>query len=160
VNHVAAQEIEFFFATDHDAANDDGADVDDAAPARAAIASWIAELAPRDQQALELYYEREPWPESIREEGLDYESGYALVLACASASSWRPQGRRRYAAEQAQSEQLCAAVLHHGPGALRHLTRRAEWDFATALRAYAKTRGRAPSVLPDLRGVSSASEGT
>jgi hypothetical protein len=52
---------------------------------------------------------------------------------------------------------LRAAVLERGPRALRHLTRRAEWDFATALRAYAKARGRAPSVLAGQRCASSAS---
>jgi len=84
---------------------------------------------------------------SLLEEGLDYESGYALVLSNAAASSWRPTGRRSFVRERAASEQLRAAVYDHGPRALRHLTRRAEWDFATALRAYAKARGRAPSAL-------------
>ena len=122
------------------------------------IASWIARLAPDDQQALALYYEPEPWPESILEEGLDFANGYALVLSRASAAVWRRNGRRRYAAEQTSNEQLRAAVLERGPRALRHLTRRAEWDFAAALRAYAKTRGRAPSVLRGQGRASGASE--
>jgi hypothetical protein len=143
VDYVAAQEIEFFFTTDPDVEDAD------AAVARAVIGSWVAELAPRDQDALALYYEPEPWPESILEEGLDYESGFALVLSNA-ATAWRPDGIRRYAREQAASDQLCAAVMAQGPRALRYLTRRAEWDYATALRAYAKTRGRAPSVLDGL----------
>jgi hypothetical protein len=147
---VAAEEIEFFFTND----SDDSASVQ----ARAVIASWIAELAPRDLEALSLYYEPEPWPESIRVEGLDYSSGYALVLSRASAYAWRPNRRRQFAAERIASEQLRAAVLERGPRALRHLTRRAEWDFATALRAYAKSRGRAPSVLAGLDSASSASE--
>jgi hypothetical protein len=150
VDCVAAQEIEFFFTSD----SDDGASVQ----ARAVIANWIAELAPRDKEAFALYYEPEPWPDSILDEGLDYSSGYALVLSRASASAWRPHRRRHFAAEQIASEQLCAAVLERGPRALRHVTRRAEWDFATALRAYAKTRGRAPSVLAGQRRASSASE--
>jgi hypothetical protein len=150
VDHVAAEEIEFFFTGD--------ADNDACVRARAVIASWIAELAPRDQEALALYYEPEPWPASILEEGLDYTSGYALVLSRASAYVWRRNGRRSYAAEQTANQQLRAAVLVSGPRALRYLTRRAEWDFATALRAYAKTRGRAPSVLHDPGRASSASE--
>jgi hypothetical protein len=153
VDHVAAEEIEFFFTSD---ADDNDVDVD-AVRARAIIASWIAELAPGDAETLALYYEPEPWPESIRGEGLDYTSGYALVLSRASASPWRPYRRRRFAAERIASEQLGAAVLERGPRALRHLTRRAEWDFATALRAYAKARGRAPSVLAGLVRASSAS---
>jgi hypothetical protein len=153
VDQVAAEEIAFFFTRNSD---DDAASV----RSRAVIASWIAELTPRDQEALALYYEPEPWPESIVEEGLDYTSGYALVLSRASASVWRRHGRRRYTAEQTANQQLRAAVLERGPCALRHLTRRAEWDFATALRAYAKTRGRAPSVLPGQRRASSASEGS
>jgi hypothetical protein len=150
VDHVAAEEIEFFFTSDPD----DGASV----PARAVIASWIDELAPRDQEALALYYEPEPWPQSILDGGLDYSNGYALVLSRASAFAWRPNHRRQFAAEQIANEQLRAVVLERGPRALRHLTRRAEWDFATALRAYAKTRGRAPSVLAGLVSASSASE--
>jgi hypothetical protein len=150
VDHVAAEEIEFFFTGDsHDYST---------VQPRSVIASWIAELAPRDQEALALYYEPEPWPESILDEGVDYSSGYTLVLSRASASAWRPHRRRRFAAEQIANEQLRAVVLERGPRALRHLTRRAEWDFATALRAYAKTRGRAPSVLADLVSASSASE--
>jgi hypothetical protein len=156
VHHVAAQEIEFFFTSDPDA--DAGAEDPDGAIARAAIASWMAELDPRDQEALALYYEPEPWPDSILEEGLDYTSGYALVLSRASASVWRRNGRRSYTAEQAANQQLRAAVLERGPRALRHLTRRAEWDYATALRAYAKARGRAPSVLDNESRASSASE--
>ena len=150
VDHVAAEEIAFFFTCD--------SDLDASAHARAVIASRVAKLAPRDQEALALYYEPEPWPESILEEGLDFASGYALVLSRASASVWRRNGRRRYATEQSANEQLRTAVLERGLRALRHLTRRAEWDFATALRAYAKTRGRAPSVLRGQGRASSASE--
>lgn len=149
VHHVAAQEVEFFFASDHGLDTDPDADPE-ATRARAVIASRIAELDPRDQEALALYYDPEPWPESILEEGLDYQSGYALVLSRASASPWRAHGKRRYTDEQAASEQLRAAVFDHGPRALRHLARRAEWDFATALRAYEKARGRAPSALAGL----------
>jgi hypothetical protein len=149
VDQVAAEEIEFFFASD----SDDDASV----RARATIASWIGEIAPGDQEALALYYEPEPWPESILEEGLDYTSGYALVLSRA-ASAWRRHGRRSYPSEQTANEQLRASVLARGPRALRHLTRRAEWDFASAIRAYAKTRGRAPSVLPRQARASNASE--
>jgi hypothetical protein len=150
VDHVAAEEIEFFFTS--------GPDDDASVRARAVIAGWVAELAPRDQEALALYYEPEPWPESILDEGLDYASGYALVLSRASASVWRRNGRRNYTGEQTANQQLRAAVLERGPRALRHLTRRAEWDFATALRAYAKARGRTPSVLDGQSRASSASE--
>jgi hypothetical protein len=151
VENVAAEEIEFFFACD--------ADDDASVRARATITTWIAELPARDQEALALYFEPEPWPESILEEGLDYTSGYALVLSRA-ATKWRRNGRRSYPAEQTSNEQLRAAVFVHGPRTLRHLTRRAEWDFATALRAYAKARGRAPSVVGCERRASSASEGS
>jgi hypothetical protein len=150
VAHVAAKEIEFFFTRDSD---------DDASlRARAVIGSWIAALAPGHQTALALYYEPEPWPESILEEGVDYTSGYALVLSRASASVWRRNGRRSYTTEQTANHQLRVAVRVRGPRALRHLTRRAEWDFATALRAYAKTRGRRPSVLHGQGCASSATE--
>jgi hypothetical protein len=149
VDNVAAEEIEFFFACN--------ADDEASVRARVTIAGWIGELALPDQRALALYYEPEPWPASILEEGLDFTRGYALVLSRA-ATKWRRNGRRSYPAEQTSNEQLRAAVLVHGPRALRHLTRRAEWDFATALRAYAKARGRTPSVLGGRRHASSPSE--
>jgi len=142
VDNVAAEEVEFFFTK---------GDTDSpTASARAVIASWIATLPQRDQDALALYYEPEPWPASILAEGLDYTRGYALVLANASAKTWRPHRKRRFSDEEAASEQLRACVFEHGPRALRQLTRRAEWAFATALRAYSTARGRSPSVLADL----------
>jgi hypothetical protein len=140
VNQVAAEEIAFFFTSDAD--NDNAC-----AQARAVIASRIAALDPRHQDALALHFDLEPWPESI-EEGLDSTTGYALVLSNASARAWRRHGRRSYAEEQAADEQLREAVLVHGPHALRYLTRRAEFAFASAVRPYAKARGRAPAVLP------------
>ncbi len=60
-----------------------------------------------------------PGPRSIREEGLDYMSGYALVLSGA-ASAWRRNGRRdatppsRPLASSSRSPSSCAAPAHSG----------------------------------------------
>jgi hypothetical protein len=139
VSDVAEKELDFFFAQDGD---------DDASVlARRVIANRIATLSDRDQDALSLYFDPEPWPESIRREGVDYRRGYALVLAHASPYERWPDGPQRQTYLRQVSLQLLAAVETHGPRVLCHLTRRSEWTFAAALRAYVKARGRAPSVL-------------
>jgi hypothetical protein len=71
------------------------------------------------------------------------QGGYALALSLACASLWRPQGTPPLAGA---SDQLEAAAEQHGDRVLDHIKRRAEWDFTSALSAYAS--GRAPSVIP------------
>jgi hypothetical protein len=139
VHPVAEEELAFFFSIDPDN--------DTSAPARRVIARWIATLPERDQDALSLYFDREPWPASIRKHGIDHQRGYALVLAHASAYERWPNVPQRWAHLRHASLQLEAAVDRHGPRVLRYLTRRSEWTFAAALRAYVMARGRAPSVL-------------
>jgi hypothetical protein len=111
--------------------------------ARACIEGWIHTLTPKEQQALALRYDPTPWPESLEGE---WQEGFALALSLA-ATQWRTKGHPDAIAEWAASEQLEGAVARHGPEVLRHIEKRAEWDFETALRAYARARGRAPSVL-------------
>ena len=139
VSPIAEEELAFFFsrATENDAS----------VPARRAIARWIAALPQRDQDALSLYFDPEPWPKSIRKYGIGSERGYALVLAHASAYERWPSVQQRSAYLRQASLQLEAAVDRHGLRVLVHLTRRSEWTFAAALRAYVKARGRAPSAL-------------
>jgi hypothetical protein len=139
VHPVAEEELAFFFSPHPDN--------DTSVPARRVIARWIATLPERDQDALSLYFDSEPWPASIRKYGIDHQRGYALVLAHASAYERWPNVPQRRAHLRKVSVQLEAAVNSHGPRVLRHLTRRSEWTFAAALRAYVKARGRAPSVL-------------
>jgi hypothetical protein len=139
VHPVAEEELAFFFSTHPDN--------DTSAPARRVIARWIATLPERDQDVLSLYFDPEPWPASIRKHGVDHHRGYALVLAHASAYERWPSVPQRWAHLRHASLQLEAAVDRHGPRVLRYLTRRSEWTFAAALRAYVMARGRAPSVL-------------
>jgi len=142
VHPVAEEELAFFFSTN-------GAN-DASVPARRVIADWIATLSEHHQDALSLYFDREPWPESLRGDGFDLRCGYALVLAHASPYTRWPNVPQRPAHLRRISEQLQAAVRSHGPRVLCYLTRRSEWTFAAALRAYVKARGRAPSVLGPL----------
>ena len=139
VSDVALKELAFYFGT--------GADDDVSARARRAIARWLATLSDRDQDALSLYFDPAPWPASIRRAGVDYQRGYALVLAHASPNHRWPASPQRPAHLRRASVQLEVAVQKHGPRVLRHLTRHSEWTFASALRAYVKARGRTPSVL-------------
>lgn len=137
VDSVAVDEIAWFFtSTDTDSAS---------AEARALIESWLGTLEPADQQALALRYDPLPCPPSLEDE---WHEGFALALSLASAARWRPVGLPCPAVERLASEQLEDAVRRHGPGVLRGIQRRADWAFATATRAYAKARGRAPSALP------------
>lgn len=139
VPSIAEEELAFFFRCD--------AQGEACVRSRRVIARWLATLSLRDQDALSLYFDPEPWPASIRKHGIDSERGYALVLAHASAYKRWPDVPQRCAHLRQASQQLEAAVDTHGPRVLRHLTRRSEWTFAAALRAYVKARGRAPSVL-------------
>jgi hypothetical protein len=136
VDAVAEEEIHWFFTcTDNDQRS---------AEARAIIDSWLGAVDPADQQALALRYEPMPSPPALEEE---WQDGFALALSLA-ATQWRPNGLPRPALERLASDQLEDAVRRHGKGVLRGIARRADWDFSTAVRAYAKVRGRAPSVLP------------
>jgi hypothetical protein len=157
VKEVAEEELAFFFTThpDNDTWSDDGDDAwsmedDDEASAHArhVIGDCVATLSDRDQDVLSLYFDREPWPASIKREEIACSGGYALLLALASPYSgrWR-NGPHRPAHLWEISVQLEAAVQKHGPVVLRHLARQAEWSFAAALRAYVHARGRAPAVL-------------
>jgi hypothetical protein len=158
VASVAPDEIDWLYE------NTDGETDPVCVHARSTIEAWFRELSPEHQFAIALHHDPLPWPEELA--GHE-EDSFALVLhllwpsmardvRCSTPDQLARRAHR--AAEQIANEQLCAAVFERGPRALRHLTRRAEWDFATALQAYAKTRGRAPSVLAGLVRASSASE--
>jgi hypothetical protein len=136
VDSVAVDEIAWLFTC----SDDDVASV----AARAVIDARLATLDPADQQALALRYDPLPCPPSLKDE---WHEGFALALSLASAARWRPVGLPCPAVERLASEQLADAVRRHGPGVLRGIRRRADWAFATAMRAYAKARGRAPSAL-------------
>ena len=145
---VAAEELEWFFTT----TDSEGP----ALQARAIIEGWLSTLDSADQRALTLRFDDAPWPEAMQAEGL--ESGYALALNLVSTAKWHPESRTHHEPHRRASEQLEVAVRERGISVMRWIRRRAEWDFAAALRAYAKTRGRAPSVLRGQARASRASE--
>jgi hypothetical protein len=138
--NVAADEIEWFFTTT--TTTDDGP----AVQARATIADWLGELTTEEQRALALRYDPAPWPESLQASGL--ESGYALALSLVSTKPWRPSTRVHHEPHRRAGDHLETAVRERGLGVMRGIHRRASWDFASAVRAYANVRGRTPSVLP------------
>ena len=148
---VAEEELAFFFTTRSDGCTqsdddeDDDWSVDDEADiqARHVIGHWIGTLSRRDQDVLALYFERRPWPLSIKREEVACTGGYALLLLLASPYRHPP---RDPACLQEVGVQLEAAVEKHGTGVLSHLARQAERSFATAVRAYAEASGRAPTV--------------
>jgi hypothetical protein len=136
--NVAADEIAWFF-TSYDNAPA-------ACLARATIAGGLAQLAPAERRTLSLRFDVARWSEDLEEEGLI--SGFALAVHLVSTSTWKPKNSPRDRVHKRAGEHLEAAVREKGVGVLRDLGRRADWDFAAAVRAYAKARGRAPSVLP------------
>jgi hypothetical protein len=136
--NVASEEVEWFFtSTDTDGP---------ALQARAIIEGWFSTLEGAHQRALALRFDPAPWPEAMQAEGLD--SGYALAVSLVSTTPWCPESRTHHEPHRRAGEHLEAAVRERSVSVMRWVSRRADWDFASALRAYARVRGRVPSVVP------------
>jgi hypothetical protein len=136
--NVATDELEWFFmSTDTESP---------AMQARAIIDGWLRTLDTAEQRVLALRFDPAPWPAPLQAEGL--ESGYALVLNLVSTATWRPESRTHHEPHRSAGDRLVAAVRERGISVMRWISRRAEWDFASAVRAYASARGRSPSVIP------------
>jgi hypothetical protein len=134
---VAAAEIQWFFtSTDTEGP---------ALQARAIIEGWLNALDSSARRTLALRFDPTPWPERMQAEGLD--SGYALVVSLVSTAPWHAESGPHQKLHRRASDQLEAAVRQRGISVMRGVSRRADWDFADAVRAYAKARGRVPSVL-------------
>ena len=139
VRSVAAQELAWFgTSTKRDAAS---------VAARAQIACWLEELTPAEREVLELGHNSEPWPRWLRE---DPANSFALVRGMVSTRR-KPRVRTPYVeeCEQRETEQLERAALRYGARVLHGVEKRADRDFASAVRAYARARGRVLSVLPE-----------
>lgn len=136
--NVAADEIAWFYTSY------------DNAPAsrlaRSIIEGWIATLDPAVRRVLALRFDVAPWAEDLQDEGL--RSGFALAVNLVTTGTWGATSGPRNGAHRRAGELLEAAIREKGVGVLRDIGRRADWDFAAAVRAYAKARGRSPSVLP------------
>jgi hypothetical protein len=138
---IAAQEVAWFY-TSYDSSPE-------AQRARAMIEYWLGGLDPRERRSLALRYDVSPWPDDLEDAGL--ESGFAFTVNLVSTASWHAKSGPRTASHRRAGEQISALVREKGVGAIRAITRRAEWDFDDAVRAYASARGRAPSALSSLR---------
>jgi hypothetical protein len=135
--NVAGDEIAWFY-TSYDNAPA-------ARLARATIEGWLAQLEPAVRRTLSLRFDVSRWSEDVEDEGL--KSGFALAVHLVSTTRWHAKSGPRSGVHKRSGEHLEAAVRERGVGVLRDLGRRADWDFASAVRAYAKARGRAPSAL-------------
>ncbi len=134
---VATEELGWFFtSTDTDGP---------ALHARATIEGWLGALDSAARRTLALRFDPTPWPEPMQAEGL--ESGYALVVSLVSTETWYAGSGLHHERHRSASDQLEAAVRERGLAVMRGIRRRADWDFANAVRAYTKARGRAPSAL-------------
>jgi len=137
--NVASEEIEWFFTTN----DTDGP----ATQARAIIEGWLLTLDIAELRALILRFDPAPWPEALQEEG--FENGYALAISLVSTGRWHAESRVHHEEHRRASDRLEAAVRKHGVKVMRGISRRADWDFADAVCAYAKARGRTSSVVPN-----------
>jgi hypothetical protein len=63
-------------------------------------------------------------------------------------AAWKPHSQPHHAAHRPATDHLEHALRQHGVSVMRSIGRTANWEFTTALRAYAKARGRTPSVIP------------
>jgi hypothetical protein len=136
--NVAAEEIAWFYTSYDNALA--------SRFARSIIEGWLATLDPAVRRVLALRFDVAPWAEDIQDEGL--KSGFALAVNLVTAAKWGANSGPRNGAHRRAGEHLEAAIREKGVGVLRDIGRRADWDFAAAVRAYAKARGRSPSVLP------------
>jgi hypothetical protein len=136
--NVAADEIAWFYTSY------------DNAPAsqlaRSIIEGWLGELDPAARRVLALRFDVSPWAEDLQKKGL--RSGFALAVNLVSTAKWDRKSGPRNGRHRRAGEHLEAAVRTKGMGVMRDIGRRADWDFASAVRAYATVRGRAASVLP------------
>jgi len=136
--NVAADEIAWFYTSY------------DNAPcsllARSTIEGWLGALDPAERRTLSLRFDVSPWAEDLQDEGL--KSGFALAVNLVSTAKWHAKSGPCNGVHRRAGENLEAAVRERGIGVMRDIGRRADWDFAGAVRAYAKARGRSPSVLP------------
>jgi hypothetical protein len=76
------------------------------------------------------------------------KSGFALAVHLVTTAPWNDRSGPRKGRHSRAVKHLEAAVRTHGIGVMRDIGRRADWDFAAAVRAYAKAPGRSSSVLP------------
>ena len=136
--NVAADEIAWFYTS-----YDNGPS---SLLARSTIEGWLATLDPAVRRTLALRFDVAPWPEDLQDEGL--QSGFALAVSLVTTAKWNAKSGPRNGLHRRAGEHLEAAVRERGIEVMRDIGRRADWDFASAIRAYANARGRAPSVLP------------
>jgi len=136
--NIAADEVAWFYTSY------------DNAPAsrlaRSIIAGRLATLDPAVRRVLPLRFDVAPWAEDLQDEGL--KSGFALAVNLVTTAPWGAKSGPRNGVHRRAGEHLEAAIREKGIGVMRDIGRRADWDFAAAVRAYAKARGRSPSVLP------------
>jgi hypothetical protein len=135
---VAADEIAWFYTSyDH---------APSSRLARYTIAAWLSALDPAERRTLCLRFDVSPWAEDLKDEGL--ESGLALAVNLVSTARWHAKSGPRSGPHDRARKHLETAIRSKGIGVMRDIGRRADWDFASAVRAYARVRGRSPSVLP------------
>jgi len=136
--NVAAEEVAWFYTSYDNAPS--------ALLARSTIGGWLGTLDPAVRRVLALRFDVAPWAEDLQEEGL--KSGFALAVNLVSTAKWGAKSGPRNGVHRRAGEHLETAIREKGIGVIRDIGRRADWDFAAAVRAYAKARGRSPSVLP------------
>jgi hypothetical protein len=139
VEAVAADEIDWLYE------NVDDETDPDCVHARAHIEGWLGKLSLEHKAAIALHFDPTPWPEELPGHG---EDSFALILHTLCPSS--PRDLLCYSPAQLERRarrRLEIRLESEGPRALTGLIRRARWKFAEAVRAYAKARGRVPSVV-------------
>lgn len=134
---VAAEEVAWFYTSYDNAPS--------SRLARSTIEGWLCALEPAERRTLALRFDVSPWPEDLQDEGL--KSGFALAVNLISTARWNSKSGPRNGLHRRAGEHLETAVRAKGIRVMRDISRRADWDFASAVRAYARARGRAPSAL-------------
>jgi len=162
----AVRELDWFFVVMNGRVPEVGEGPSFAREAALAIDGWLRDAPPFHRGAFALRHSKRDWPEALREE---FGRNTTLVVHLECVSLWKGSRGSRGELEQLAVEGLLAEIERckrrekavagtkwakvrtRAQARLDERHERAGWHVRSAIRAYAKARGRAKCVLP--RGV-------
>jgi len=148
---VVEEELEWFFSVqkshvDNESIGDEDGDRAAAAIAYRKIRVWLLEMEDRDAGVLKSAYAPGPWPRELHE-AVGRLTGIVVRLASAEIG-WPEDPSEQEMLEARVGTYLERARVQGGIGVLARFRPRATEYLRTAIKSYARERGREPSVAP------------